>query len=481
MEYMHNPNSLPLSIEELNILKESADQNPSFHCAIARHYLRNEESEMFLEHLFKSFLLGSKIGFNMYGYYFYEMENNKDEAIKNYEKAIFYNQSKGAMWNLYLEFKNSIRGDYYLEMAIDNEYGLAYYEKAMLLKENNEYYMDYLKKGAKLNDVLCIKEVLSLYKIRNYSKYIKYLKFLVKLEDKKAINEYDDACFVNNENRDYDDINKLLYLKINDNDKFLDEIENKIKENDDEKNIYIINLAIEKLHRGKKEIEEIICMANTLKNEGNMIGYLIMGYYYMTNKLDEKLSLENLETAKKIDSDFYITYTFLGMHYSKFRNKKTEGKRMENYLISFEKSDDENIIIEMLNCFLENNNYDCYSEYYGKLSKSYRYLHIKNVLEWLKTQTDKNLLIILIKKNLSIGLINLCNHHEDYKEICRDIDSKIIIKEYLECSICSDFTDLHTIMPCLNHKICIDCFKKIKNECPFCKFSLYDMSRQCLI
>lgn len=468
-------NYIPL-LDEVNVLLNDADSYPDYYYLVALHYIHNGDYVMYMDYIFKSFILGSRKGFNSYGYYQESILKDKENAIITFEKAIYYSNSIGAMHNLAKIYKGTDKEIYYLDMAINNNSGEACFTKAMLFDKNNENYNYYLKKGAKFNNCDCIKKILPYYKIKKYNKYKKYLEVLVKYGDKKAIDELCRANITdkNNENlihKSKEDEMKY-YMKTN-SDKYHEMLKNESSD------VHKLNLAVSYICKNIN-INEIFSMSSELILKNNIYGYLILAYYYLLNNNKDK-TLKNLESAKNIDNNNNVVYHLFGIYYERF--EKNYELTIKNYLKSVEILSDSCALHYLLDIYKDRNDYDAYIMYLKKCIEHnlFSQFDISNQIDWMKNQSDMGFNIDLLKLNLSIGLINLVKYHGDYKVICRNIDSKIIFNTSYECEICCESVDIHTVLSCLNHKVCLDCIKNINEVCPFCRFDLFDMSRQFLI
>ena len=457
-----------ITLDEIDILLEQADMYPDYHWLMAIHYLDYEKYEEFLFHIFKSFLLGSKIGFNTYGYYLKNIEKNKEEAIKNYKKAIFYNNSSTSMWNLFLSYEDEETKNFYLDEAINNGSGEACYAKALLFEKSDINHLNYLKKGAKFGNYDCLKNLLPYYKINKYQKYKKYLEILAEYNDKNAITQ-------------------LYYVNLTDKEKMIDSekhicenicFDDYLKENIETDFLEKIGFATVYL-QNKKDTKQVMTFADELIKINNEYGYILRAayYYYIGNK--KNLMFKNLRIAENINKNAAYLHITLCFYYEKFENNYD--KSLEYLIKSYEVRKNYVIVEHIMKRCKTKNNYDTFIKYLKEYITNYYDIDVNEHVPWIIKQNHVKFAIDLIECNLTIGLINLVKYFSEYKEMCSYIKSKIIIKKTYECKICCENKDIHTILPCLSHNVCLDCFKQIKKECPFCKFDLYDTSRQIFI
>ena len=462
-----------ITTDEKDILLEEADSYPNYYWLIAHHYLVNKKYEEFLFYIFKSFLLGSKIGFNTYGYYLECIAKNREEAINNYQKAIFYNNSVSAMWNLYLASEESEKKSFYLDMAANNGDGDACFNKALLFEENDINYINYLKKGAKLRNIKCLKKLLPYYKIHKYQKYKKYLEILVELNDKIAIKQLYYAKLADKEienSIETENINKSFnYAEIS----FDDYLKDNIEENFNDK-MSIVASYLE----NQKNIDQVMIFADDLIKTNNEYDYIIYSIYYFINN-NKDLMLKNLKIAEKINDEAFYLHNSFASYYAKFENN--DNITLEHLIMSYQIKNNSGILEHILNYCANINNCDLFIQYLKEYMTDYYGVNINKYVSFIKEQNNVKFAIDLLELNLTIGLINLIKYFPKYKDMCMNVNSKIIIKKIYECTICFEDKDIHVVLPCQSHNVCLDCFAKIKEVCPFCKFDLFNTSRQVLI
>ena len=462
-----------MTVDEIDILLEEADSYPDYYWLIACNYLINKKYEEFLFYIFKSFLFRSKIGFGAYGYYLENIEQNKEEAINNYQKAIFYNNSSSSMWNLYIIYEGTEQGLNYLEMAVNNGYGDAYNSKALTFEKNDINRINYFKKGAKVGNRYCLKNLLPYYKIRKYQKYKKYLEMLVEYNDKKAIELLYYAKLADDETENLISPNTSIKSFNYEDMSFDDYLKNNVEEDISDKMITVVSYL-----ENHKNIDQIMVFADNFIKINNEYGYIIYAVnYYVNNKKD--LMLKNLKMAEKINNKDFFLHCAFALYYTTFENN--DKLCLEYFITSYKIKSTSVILQNILDYCIKINNHDLFMEYLKEYITCYNGVNINKYVSWIKKQSNEKFTVDLLELNLTIGLINLIKYFPKFKDICMNTKSKIIIKKTYECKICCEDKDIHIVIPCQSHNTCLDCFAKIKKECPFCKFDLYDTRRQVLI
>ena len=486
-----NRNPYHPTSDEINELILYGDTNPDCYYVIGYFYGVNKIYDKFFEYIKMSIDKGSKKGFNAYGVYFYNIQKDEEKAIEWHMKSINENKSGAAALNmasLYENKKNFEKRDEYINMSIEYGYQYSYYWMATIQKKNgndNEY-LKYMKKGAKIGYCKCIKQVLQYYKKKNYMKYKNYLKILASYDnypqEKKILslinfyensNEKKDEPLIDDPNIDIG-ISYEYCRKKNQIEKCNNMLEN-IDMND---NINALNFSLHCItNRIKKN--EVLKLGTDLINKKNLYGHIILNMYYSAYDPFSNKIFEELMNAKKINENDYILNFHFGLYY---KGKNDIDNALEYFLKSFNVEKTVQSVWELMEYHKQKKNYVEYVKFFKLYLPDDTNDESKNDINWMLNLNDKNLGIELLKNDLSFGMILLiknCSDINEIKNICENISCPIIKKK--ECCLCMD-ENLNILLPCRMHKICIACYKNQinynRNECPYCFYKFTNINRE---